>query len=66
MEFSMEDIYRLPQVTRTHFLECNANGYTANPARRAPGSDGAGNAWTDQLQHVDRGAGLILHGDWWA
>ena len=34
--FSMEDIYRLGQVTRTHFLECNANGYTANPARRAP------------------------------
>jgi sulfane dehydrogenase subunit SoxC len=36
MELSMEDIYRLPQVTRAHFLECNANGYTANPARRAP------------------------------
>ena len=36
MIFTMEDIYRLPSVTRAHFLECNANGYTANPARRAP------------------------------
>ena len=36
MEFTMEDIYRLPSVTRAHFLECNANGYTANAARRAP------------------------------
>ena len=39
MTFTMEDIYRLPQVTRTHFLECNANGYTANPKRRAPEAD---------------------------
>ena len=38
MEFSMEDIYRLPQVTRTHFLECNANGYTFG-ARMAPEAD---------------------------
>jgi sulfane dehydrogenase subunit SoxC len=36
MEFTMEDVYRLPSVTRAHFLECNANGYTANPARRVP------------------------------
>jgi len=39
MEFSMADIYRLPSVTRLHFLECNANGYTANPKRRAPEAD---------------------------
>ncbi len=39
MTFSMEDIYRLPSVTRAHFLECNANGYTANPKRRAPEAD---------------------------
>ena len=35
MIFTMEDIYRLPSVTRTHFLECNANGYTT-PSRIAP------------------------------
>jgi sulfane dehydrogenase subunit SoxC len=37
MIFTMEDIYRLPSVTRTHFLECNANGYTT-PPRLAPGA----------------------------
>ena len=37
MIFTMEDIYRLPSVTRTHFLECNANGYTTAP-RLAPGA----------------------------
>jgi sulfane dehydrogenase subunit SoxC len=35
MIFTMEDIYRLPSVTRTHFLECNANGFTT-PPRMAP------------------------------
>jgi sulfane dehydrogenase subunit SoxC len=35
MEFTMEDIYRMPSVTRPHFVECNANGYTFGP-RMAP------------------------------
>ncbi len=33
--FTMEDIYRMPSVTRTHFLECNGNGYT-NAMRKSP------------------------------
>jgi sulfane dehydrogenase subunit SoxC len=33
--FTMEDIYRLPSLTRAHFLECNANGYTT-ASQRAP------------------------------
>ena len=35
MTFTMEDIYRLPSVTRPYFVECNANGYTFG-ARMAP------------------------------
>ena len=33
--FAMEDIYRLPSVTRAHFLECNGNGYM-NAMRKSP------------------------------
>lgn len=29
MTFTMEDLMRLPAVTRTHFIECNANGNTS-------------------------------------
>jgi sulfane dehydrogenase subunit SoxC len=32
---TMEDIYRMPSVTVTHFLECNGNGYTT-AMRRSP------------------------------
>ena len=29
MIFTLDDLKRLPSVTRTHFIECNANGTTA-------------------------------------
>ena len=29
MTFTLDDLKRLPAVTRTHFIECNANGTTA-------------------------------------
>jgi sulfane dehydrogenase subunit SoxC len=34
--FTMEDLRRLPSVTRVHFLECRANGDPSRPQRRAP------------------------------
>jgi sulfane dehydrogenase subunit SoxC len=30
MTFTMDDLKRLPAVTRTHFIECNANGTTSS------------------------------------
>jgi sulfane dehydrogenase subunit SoxC len=30
MTFTLEDLKRLPAVTRTHFIECNANGTTSS------------------------------------
>lgn len=33
MTFSLDDLKRLPAVTRTHFIECNANGTTAGHGR---------------------------------
>jgi len=33
--FTMDDIYRMPSVTRAHFLECNGNGYM-NAMRKSP------------------------------
>jgi sulfane dehydrogenase subunit SoxC len=29
MIFTLDDLKRLPAVTRTHFIECNANGTTS-------------------------------------
>ena len=37
--FTMEELERLPAVSRAHFIECNANSSTAGPglvARIAP------------------------------
>src|SRR6267378_787580 len=34
--FTMEDLKRLPSVTRVHFLECRANSAPARAFRRAP------------------------------
>jgi sulfane dehydrogenase subunit SoxC len=34
--FTIEDLLRLPSVSRVHFVECNSNGTPGHPARRAP------------------------------
>jgi sulfane dehydrogenase subunit SoxC len=35
LEFTMDDLRRLPQVTRTHFIECSGNGRSAFKAPKA-------------------------------
>lgn len=34
--FSMEDLMRLPSVSRIHFVQCNSNGTPGHPSRTAP------------------------------
>ena len=54
--FSLDDLKRFPSVTRTHFLECNANGAPAGPTGEVPhraGRDRAGHARLHELQPVD-------------
>ena len=36
LTFTMEDLMRLPSVSRIHFIQCNSNGTPGHPARLAP------------------------------
>jgi hypothetical protein len=46
--FTMDDIKRLPSVSRVHMIECLGNRASGGPHH------GAANAWTDQLRGMDR------------
>ena len=50
LTFTMEDLKRLPSVTRLHFIECAGNRHNARA------KDRAGNARDDQLRRMDRRA----------
>jgi sulfane dehydrogenase subunit SoxC len=50
LSFSMDDLKRLPSVTRPHFIECSGNG----------GGELAGNAGAD----VSRSHGLLSNSEW--
>ena len=54
LTFTMEDLKRLPSVTRLHFIECAGNG----SSRRR--EDRSGNARDDELRQMDRRAPLPL------
>ena len=47
LTFTMDEIRRLPSVSRVYFLECNANSRPLRGANKRFGPDGA---WTNQLQ----------------
>ncbi len=46
--FTMDELKRLPSVSRIHFIECLGNRATAEA------QDGAGDAWPHELRRVDR------------
>lgn len=50
LRFTLEDLRRLPSVTRTHFIECSGNG----------GGELAGNAGVD----ASRSHGLLSNSEW--
>ena len=54
LTFTMEDLKRLPSVTRLHFMECAGN--RASPK----GEDRPANARDDELRRMDRRAPVLL------
>ncbi len=56
MRFTMDDLKRLPSVSRIHFIECSGNGLTEWDEPDA--QDGAGHARPDLDLGMDRRAAL--------
>ena len=52
--FTMDELKRLPYVTRVHFLECIGN--RSKPTHKTV----AGNARDDQLQRMDRSSPVCV------
>ena len=66
--FTVDEVKRLPSVSRFHFVECHGNSTTAGPNGATPAGAEcfrAGYAWIHQLQPVDGSAAFpIAQGGW--